>query len=418
MAVAALKKYLTGIVPLTTLSVLLLASLLMMNAAAQDSAIFGRMYPILLAVNVLGIVLLSALIIINLYYLIVQHRARVMGSRLTIRLLLMFVALAVAPVSMVFFFSIQTLHRGIDNWFDVKIERALDDALALGRASLDTIKQELIKTANEMAAELENTSEATTLSTLNSLREAHGVIEATLFAQDGRIIAASSQEGPEIGDLLPDRPDETIVARIRQGQTYANVDASGSTGLRLRVVVPVYSPDINAPIRVLQVLQAVPSRYGKLGESVQTAYAEYEKLVYLRGPLKFSFTLTLSLVALLTMLIAVWAAIFSARRVVEPIRELAEGTRAVALGDYKKRIPVPSHDEIGILVESFNEMTRQIARAVAAKAQPTRSRAATHLSTNDPDALIVRCVIGRSPAHPACAQRVGGAGTGSRYQRR
>src|SRR3990172_4776738 len=122
----------------------------------------------------------------------------------------------------------------------------------------------------------------------------------------------------------------------------------------MRVVVPVYARDVGAPIRILQVLQTLPSRYAKLGEIVQTAYAEYEKLVYLRAPLKFSFSLTLSLVALLTMLVALWAAIFSARRVVAPIRDLAEATRAVADGDYRKQLPVTSHDEIGVLVQSFN----------------------------------------------------------------
>jgi two-component system, NtrC family, nitrogen regulation sensor histidine kinase NtrY len=233
-----------------------------------------------------------------------------------------------------------------------------------------------LKTANEMAAELEPTSDRTVLPALNYLREAHAVTELTLFSQDGRIIASSSQEGPESGTLLPDRPSDTILSRIRQGQSYANIDASARSGLRMRVVVPVYARDVGAPLRILQVLQALPSRYAKLGESVQTAYAEYEKLVYLRGPLKFSFSLTLSLVALLAMLIALWAAIFSARRVVAPIRDLAAGTRAVALGDYKKRIPVTSHDEIGILVESFNEMTRQIARA---QSQIKRSQRETEL---------------------------------------
>jgi nitrogen fixation/metabolism regulation signal transduction histidine kinase len=360
---AAVKRYLTGILPLAVLSLLLIGALFMMSAAAQNSAIFGRMYSLLLVINILGIALLLGLILLNLWHLIRQYRARVMGSRLTLRLLGMFVALAVLPVSVVFFFSIQTLNRGIDNWFDVKIEQALDDALLLGRTSLDAIKQDLVKSAHEMALELESSSSRTALPTLNYLREVHGVTELTLFAQDGRIIAASSGEWPESATLLPDRPSDAILGRVRQGQDYANLDASPSAGLRMRVLVPVYSRDVGAPIRILQLLQALPSRYAKLGESVQTAYAEYEKLVYLRGPLKFSFTLTLSLVALLTMLIALWAAIFSARRVVAPIRELAAGTRAVALGDYKKRIPVTSHDEIGILVESFNEMTRQIYRA-------------------------------------------------------
>ena len=356
------KRYLTGVMPLAALSGLLVVALFMMSAAAQNSALFGRMYSALLVINVAGVTLLLALILVNLYHLFVQYRARAMGSRLTLRLLAMFVALAVLPVAVVFFFSIQTLNRGIDNWFDVKIERALDDALLLGRTSLDAIRQDLMKTANDMAIELEATTERTALPTLNYLREAHGVNELTLFGQDGRVIAAS-QEIPDGGTLLPDRPSDAVLARVRQGQSYANLDATASTGLRLRIVVPVYAREVGAPLRMLQVLQALPSRYAKLGESVQTAYAEYEKLVYLRAPLKFSFTLTLSLVALLTMLISVWAAIFSARRVVEPIRELAAATRAVALGDYRKRIPVTSHDEIGILVESFNDMTRRIYRA-------------------------------------------------------
>ena len=356
------KRWLTGVVPLAALSALLAIALFMMSAAAQNSAMFGRMYSALLVINVAGVTLLLALILVNLYHLYRQYRARAMGSRLTLRLLGMFVALAVLPVAMVFFFSIQTLNRGIDNWFDVRIERALDDALLLGRASLDAIRQDLVKSANDMASELESTTDRTALPALNYLREAHGVNELTLFAQDGRIIAAS-QEIPDGGTLLPDRPSDAVLAQVRQGQVYANLDASATSGLRLRIVVPVYARDVGAPLRMLQVLQALPSRYAKLGESVQTAYAEYEKLVYLRAPLKFSFTLTLSLVALLTMLISVWAAIFSARRVVEPIRELAAATRAVALGDYKKRIPVTSHDEIGVLVDSFNDMTRRIHRA-------------------------------------------------------
>src|SRR5205814_7735443 len=77
----------------------------------------------------------------------------------------------------------------------------------------------------------------------------------------------------------------------------------------------------------------------------------------------FGITLTLSLVAFLTMLIAVWAALFSAQRLVAPIRDLAEGTRAVAAGDYRTQIPVTTHDEIGLLVASFNDMTRRVHRA-------------------------------------------------------
>ena len=103
------ERYLAGIVPLAVLSGLLLAALLMMHAATQNSALFGRVYSLLLLVNVLGIVLLLGMILLNIYRLMEQHRARALGSRLTLRLLVMFVLLSVLPVTVVFFFSIQTL---------------------------------------------------------------------------------------------------------------------------------------------------------------------------------------------------------------------------------------------------------------------------------------------------------------------
>jgi len=363
-------RYVTGFTPLAVLSVLLIAAFIMMNAAAQNSALFGRLYSVLLLVNILGVVLLIALILLNLFHFAEQYRARVVGTRLTLRLLVMFVVLAVVPVSVVFYFSIQALNRGIDNWFDVRIERALDDALLLGRTALDAQRQDLVKTAQEIAVELETLpvrqkpgADPSELSLLNALREQHSITELTLFTQDRRILASSSEASLEAGSLVPDRPSDAMIAQVRQGLTYSNLDAIGKAGLRLRVVVPVPARDVGAPLRVLQVLQALPPRYAKLGESVQSAFAEYEKLVYLRGPLKFGFTLTLSLIALLTLLIAVWAAIFFARRLATPIRELAEATHAVAQGDYQKQIPVTSHDEIGILVESFNDMTHRIHRA-------------------------------------------------------
>ncbi|MDH3515026.1 MAG: ATP-binding protein, partial [Gammaproteobacteria bacterium] len=348
----------------------LITAFIMMNAAAQNSALFGRLYSVLLLVNILGVVLLIALILLNLFHFVEQFRARVIGTRLTLRLLIMFVVLAVVPVSVVFYFSIQALNRGIDNWFDVRIERALDDALLLGRTALDAQRQDLVKNAQEIAIELETlpvrrkiSTVPSELSLLNALREQYNITELTLYTQDRKILASSSEANLEAGTLVPARPSDAMIAQVRQGLTYANLDAISKSGLRLRVVVPVQGRDVGAPIRVLQVLQALPPRYAKLGESVQSAFAEYEKLVYLRGPLKFGFTLTLSLIALLTLLIAVWAAIFFARRLATPIRELAEATNAVAQGDYQKQIPVTSHDEIGILVESFNDMTRRIHRA-------------------------------------------------------
>src|SRR5690606_13481164 len=127
----------SGAIPVGTLFVLLLVSLHLLSIATQDSAEFGRLYSWLLLLNALGLTALITLIGASLYRLLRQHRARVPGARLTLRLVIMFVLLAVVPVTVVYYYSLQFLHRGIDSWFDVRVEQALEDALELGRSSLD-----------------------------------------------------------------------------------------------------------------------------------------------------------------------------------------------------------------------------------------------------------------------------------------
>ena len=360
MARPTLDKFASSPASLTILSALLIIALLMMNAATQNSQLFGNVYSLLLLINIAGILFLTALIAINVLRLARQLQRGEMGSRLTIRLLGMITVLTVLPVTVVFVFSVQAINRGIDSWFDVRVEKALDGALLLGRITLDAKKQELLASTRDVATQLQKTSPRLAVSALNILREQHDISELTLFSADGKIVATSGQDA---GSLVPDQPDDTVVSQIRQGLSYVGLDAVSADDLRIRVVVPVYSADVNAVPGVLQALQPLPNRYATLGENVQSSYAEYEKLVYLRGPLKFGFTLTLSLVALITVLISIWASIFASRRVLAPLRDLAEGTAAVANGNYRKQLPVSSNDELGILVKSFNDMTDRIRKA-------------------------------------------------------
>ena len=83
----------------------------------------------------------------------------------------------------------------------------------------------------------------------------------------------------------------------------------------------------------------------------------------MRDPLKYSFRLTLTLVLLIAMLAAINGAIVSARRFARPVQDLIAGTRAVGKGDFGARLPLPSRDELGYLVQSFNDMTRRLRRA-------------------------------------------------------
>ena len=177
----------------------------------------------------------------------------------------------------------------------------------------------------------------------------------------GRIIASSNID-PII--IVPNKPSAVTLSQMRNSGRYVGLDTIGDHGLHIRVLMEVPSGDPLSGTRIFQALFPVSERISKLTDSVQDAHAQYERLVYLREPLKFSFTLTLSLVLLLTILVAAWAAFMSARRLVYPIQVLATGTRAVASGNYEQRLPLPgNNDEMGFLVQSFNDMTRRIGLA-------------------------------------------------------
>ncbi|HHH35715.1 MAG TPA: HAMP domain-containing protein [Gammaproteobacteria bacterium] len=355
-----------------------------MSAATENSERFGRLYLTLLFINLLALIMLLVLISTNLVRLVRQYRNRAMGSRLTLRLVVLFVVIAMVPVSLVYYFSLQFIQRGIDSWFDVHIEQAFEDALALSRDSLDERKREYLRRTLAVVDELIPVDDAAAALLLDDLRARYEADELTLLTSIEHIIAFSSSDPTR---LLPDLPGEAVLRQVQQGTNYIGVDALGERGLHMRVLVTVDGEGASSGRRMLSALYPLSPQVQRLANNVQNAYQRYQQLTYLRQPLKFSFILTLSLVLLMSLLFAVWAAFFSARRLVAPIRALAIGTRAVAGGDYHKRLPQYSGDELGGLVESFNDMTEKIARA---RDEVKRSQQAA-----ESERAYLRAVLGR-----------------------
>ena len=341
------------------LFIFMLAALLLMSRSLQNSALFDRYYAGLLLFNAAGLVSLLILIGLNIKRLIRQFRARVAGSRMTLRMLLLFSLLAVTPVLIVYYFSLDFLHRGIDSWFDLRVEEALDDSLELSRLALDVRMRELLKTTEQTADELADIEPAGVAFEIDKTRARISADELTLMARNGAVIASSASD---TGSLVPDSPGETVLLQLQSG-AYINLDLVKNRGLLIRVVVSLPAADIGQEPRLLQALFPISERMNQLAGSVQSAYIDYKELSYLREQLKISFIIILTLVLLFSILSAVWAAFYSAGRLAAPIRDLASGARAVAGGDYTIRLPVPGHDELGFLVASFNDMTDKIAKA-------------------------------------------------------
>ena len=361
MAIKTLiKRFFSGNTPIAVVVVLLLISLYLMSVATHNSLLFGRLYSVLLGINLIATILLVGLIGKSVWHLIQQYRQGKTGSRLTTRLVVMFVILSVTPVSVVYYFSLDFLQRGIDSWFDVRVENALTDALELSKTSLGVRMRELLRQTQQMSPRLNAISNELATLTLNELRAESGANELTLFTNNGRIIASSISETTR---LLPQHLEDSTLQRLRQGHDDFGLVPIPEIGLHIRITINLANPDPSLDGRILQLLYPITDRINQLAENVQEAFSAVRSLTILRLPLKYSFILTLSLILLLSILTSIWAAFFAARRMVAPISDLVEGTRAVAAGNYEKRLPLPGKDELGFLVRSFNEMTQKISLA-------------------------------------------------------
>ena len=358
MAARALKRLTSRALPVGILLTLMMLALHLMSSAVQNTEELSRLFVPLLLATALGLFALVIMVAINLSQLVSRYRQQAAGSRLTLRMVAIFVVISVVPVTVVFYYSQQFLMQGIDSWFDVQIDQAMESALDLSHASLDIHKRERMKSTQRLMEELSGISVAGLSLSLQDLREKYGATELALLEPSGRLVAVSNID-PTI--LVPEEPDSTILQQVRGGEDFVGLDPTRGEEAQLQVRVVI--SDSNRGL-LLQALYPTSLNLSHLTETVQEAYNRYKELSFLRESLKQTFTMALALVLLFGLLTAVWAAIFSARRLVAPITDIAEGTRAVAKGDYDTQLPLPrARDELGFLVASFNTMMRRIAQA-------------------------------------------------------
>lgn len=344
--------------PILGLFLVILASLYFMGFAAQTSDRFGDFYIWLLIFNILLMIILLMVILLRVFKALRDRVLGVQGSRLAFRLILMFVFTAVVPVFVVWAFSVRFLSSGLDRWFDVDISQTLEHALELSQHSFDFEKNVRREQAREIVGVVESMPEGMAQLTLDRYREQFGASELTLLGKDRRIIASST---PGTDFTVPEFPSRQTMLQLLDDDSYVGLEPLGQNSMRIRSIVRVNPERPDA--RTLIAVFPVSSRIGTLAGSVEEAKAKYQQLAYLNRPLKQSFRITLSLVLLLATLFAIWAAFFMTRKLLSPINELVSATQAVAEGDYRQRLPVLEHDELGFLVSSFNDMTTRIHRA-------------------------------------------------------
>jgi nitrogen fixation/metabolism regulation signal transduction histidine kinase len=332
--------------------------LFLLATASGNTTVFASHYPLLLGLNAALAALLAALVAWQIHTLWRKYREKAFGSRLTVRILLLLALMAVVPGALVYTVSLQFLAKSIESWFDVKVDAALEGGINLGQSAIDRMQSELQTKARGIALELADRPAGQLVLLLSRLRDRAGVQEAVIVNAAGRVLAEASED---VSRLVPDAlPTQQALRQARTGRAYTAVDAAAGRPLAVRVVVPVPGLALADETHFLQLRQTVPEQFSRSAEAVESAYRDYRELALSRQGLKRIYIVTLTLALSMALLVAIALSVVLANRLSEPLANLAQATQAVARGDFSRQAPVTSRDELGVLIESFNSMTRQL----------------------------------------------------------
>jgi nitrogen fixation/metabolism regulation signal transduction histidine kinase len=369
--------------------------LFILASASGNTRAFERNYPILLAANGAITFVLFVLVVALAVRLVRRVRRRRFGARLMARFAIAFALMGVAPGALIYVVSSQFLLRSIESWFNVQVEGALESGLALGRSVLEAQRDDLKAKARVMALELADVDPDDQVRALDGLRERAGIDEALLVAADGTLIGASST--PRFG-LAPTLPSASALRNALAARGFAAIEGDElstepSGGLRTRAIVPIplaspvadagaearfrlvpgrkgasrlrrFSTEIRIEEpRFLQLTQAVAPAVAANAQALRAGYGDYQELSLARTGLQKIYRLTLTLTLLLAMFAAIASGMLLAGSMTAPLVELAAGTKAVAEGDYRPVREFAGNDELNLLPQSFNAMTRQLSEA-------------------------------------------------------
>jgi nitrogen fixation/metabolism regulation signal transduction histidine kinase len=343
---------------------LLLGSALigLLVTAADNTAFFAENLSLLLGVTAAAAIGLIVMIGYQAFILARRIRAGVFGAKLTARFFLIISLMALVPGMVVYGVSVQFLVRSIESWFDVRMENALEGGLALGRSALEHVQREVVAKSETLARQLAELPPVLQVGRLDELREAAGLQEASLLDENGKLLGFSSSNRT---NLIPPAVDKGALWQARQFQPWSRLAAVEGGGINVKAVVAVSMVTLNERLRVLQVIQPVPSQLALDAQQVETARQGYQELLLSRLGLKRLYGISLTMALTLALFSALSLAFLISDRLAAPLRALARGTRAVARGDFTQVQTVASRDELGMLTQSFNRMTRQLADARA-----------------------------------------------------
>ena len=317
---------------------------------------------LLINLNIILLILLVFLVVRNLVKLVFERKRRILGSRLRVRLVVAFVGLSLVPTLLLFVIAGGFVTRSFERWFDLQVENSLQGSLEIGQTYYQNSANNALFYARQLSQRIsqEGLFDSHRLGELKefvqSKQREYNLGTVELFSPDRRLLVVAFNDQVPTGVTI--KAESEFLNRALRGLEVTRTQEFGESDV-IRGGVPVYSRDKRI-IGVVVVDYFVPKSITKRALQISRSYEQYKHLTFLKTPVKNSYILTLLLITLVIIFAATWFGLYLAKGITVPIQKLAEGTHEVAHGNWDYKIESGGDDEIGMLVDSFNQMTRDL----------------------------------------------------------
>jgi two-component system nitrogen regulation sensor histidine kinase NtrY len=337
----------------------------LVSGVATFAALSGRIFTdagsdwiiVLLNIDILLLLALTILVGRRLLRLWYARKSGAAGSRLYIRLAMLFGLMAVVPAVVMAVFSALFFTLGVQAWFGERVSTAIQESAAVARAYLaehqQVIRGDALSVANDVNRQWPQLSQSPTVlnNFLSTQAAFRGLTEAVIFTADWQVIAKTGYTfALQSGEQIP----FSAIAQANLGDVAV---VTGENSDRVRALVKLDS----FPAAYLYVGRFIDAKV--LGHVTRTAAAadEYAQLEIRRADFEVTFTALFVVVAMLLLAVAIWLGLTLATRLARPIADLINASERVGQGDLTVRVrEIAASDELSTLSRAFNRMTRRI----------------------------------------------------------
>ena len=349
---------------------LALVLVFLLTQVTHNRELYERSYWPLFILNLVIVGLLLLLIVWMAVRLWWRQRQGKFGSRLLVKIAAIFALVGLLPGLMIYGVSYRFVSSSIEDWFDVKVEGALDAGLNLGRSTLENLSNDLGQKSRVASLQLSDVPDVALGLQLERVRDQLAADEVVVWTQSGTALASA---GESRFSLQPQRPAPAQWRQLRAQKFIASiegldsVDGQATGNARIRVLLQMSPSGLNLlEPRVLQVTKSLSPTLVQDALAVETAYREYQERALGRDGLRRMYIGTLTLSLFLAVFGAVLLAVLLGNQLARPLLLLAAGMRDVAAGDLSPKPALQGRDELEGLTRSFADMTQQLADARAA----------------------------------------------------